>query len=88
METTLRILVPTGNMEPEIERDERGRAHWAQDGTRITWENVIGAEEGDREILVDVLARHGLSVLHDGGDVTVTADALKARFGQTEGGAR
>ena len=88
METTLRIPVPTGNMEPEIERDERGRAHWAQDGSRITWEDVSGAEEGDREILVDVLARHGLSVLHDGEDVIVTADALEARSEQTKGDAR
>jgi len=61
-----RTSVPTGNMEPDIERDDDGRAYWAGDGSRITQADIDRAREDsedDATILEDVLRRNRLTVL-------------------------
>ncbi len=80
MDSIERTPVPTGNGEPDIERDEQRRAYWADDGSRITWADVIECDEDGevKEVLIDVLIRNGLWVLRDGREALVTWDGIEA----------
>jgi hypothetical protein len=73
------VTLPTGNGEPDIARDELGRAYWAENGARITWTDVIECDEDGevKEGLIDVLIRNGLWVLRDGREALVTRDGIE-----------
>jgi hypothetical protein len=62
-----------------VERDEIGRAFWAESGKRITAAEVITCDEDGEppEAVIDVLVRNGLWVVRDGQDVLVTWDGIE-----------
>ncbi len=80
MDRSERSPVPTGDPNLRIEPDPIGRAYWANDGSRITWTDVLECDEDGepKHELVDALIRNGLWVLHGAREALVTWDGIEA----------